>query len=79
MNVEVADGFTDPVNAVGECQLHLEDQNGVPFTVIMNKVLYVPGLRRDYSPYLHFPIKEILQILEMDSSLCPSKEGKSDV
>ena len=38
VNVEVADGFNVPVNAIGECQLHLEDQNGLPFTVIMNKV-----------------------------------------
>ena len=44
VNVEVADGFTAPVNAIGECELQLEDQNGLPFTVIMQKVLYVPGL-----------------------------------
>ena len=44
VNVEVADGFTVPVNAIGECRLHLEDQNVNPFTVIMKKVLYVPGL-----------------------------------
>ena len=44
VNVEVADGFTVPVNAIGECELQLEDQNGLPFTVITHKVLYVPGL-----------------------------------
>ena len=40
----MADGFTVPVNAIGECELQLEDQNGLPLTIIMHKVLYVPGL-----------------------------------
>ena len=44
--VEVADGFEVPCTQLGTIMLDMRDDNGIPFEVHIQEVLYVPGLTR---------------------------------